>query len=70
MFNINIKTTKKCAICKYWYDPCNNSIIPRNPKNNLWTIDDKCSKKLCLKNNYKVNPMTYCEQYECKLEIQ
>lgn len=40
----NIKTAKKCAFCKYWYDPTNSAISPRSPKINLWEYDDKCKK--------------------------
>ena len=70
LVNLNIKTAKKCAFCKYWYDPTNSSIIPKTPKINIWTIDDKSSKKLCLKKNYEVGPLAFCEHYECKLSIQ
>ena len=27
---INIKNTKICAFCKYWYDPTNSAIKPKN----------------------------------------
>lgn len=66
---INIKTAKKCAICKYWYDPTNSAIMPRSPKINLWTIDDKCKKK-CLKKNYEMQSTAFCGRFENKLEIQ
>lgn len=41
----NIKTIKKCAFCKYWYDPTNSAISPRSPKINLWEYDDKITVK-------------------------
>ena len=69
MFNLNIKNTKKCAICKYWYDPTNSAISPRNPKLNLWTIDDRSPKKKCIKKNYEMSPMAFCQDFECKLQI-
>lgn len=68
MLTINIKTAKKCALCKYWYDPANSAIAPKSPKINLWTMDDKC-KKMCLKRNYEMNSTAFCGKYECKLEI-
>ena len=64
----NIKTAKKCAFCKYWYDPTNSAISPRSPKINLWEYDDKCKKK-CLQKNYDMSANAFCGKYECKLEI-
>lgn len=47
MMTVNTKTVKKCAFCKYWYDPTNSAISPRSPKINLWEYDDKAKCK-CL----------------------
>ena len=66
MITINIKTTKKCALCKYWYDPANTAISPKNPKHNLWKIEDE-SKRMCLKRNYDMPATAFCNQYDCKL---
>lgn len=63
----NIKTVKKCAFCKHWYDPTNSAISPRSPHINLWEYDDKCKKK-CLKKNYDMAASSFCGKYECKLE--
>lgn len=50
MLTANIRTIKKCALCKYWYDPTNSAISPRFPKINLWQYDDtarmKCLQKI------------------------
>ncbi len=71
MITLNIKTAKKCALCKYWYDPTNSAISPRSPKINLWTIDDKCGKKMCLKKNFEMSPTAFCSKdFELKLDIQ
>ena len=51
MMTVNTKTVKKCAFCKYWYDPTNSAISPRSPKINLWEYDDKAKCK-CLQKNY------------------
>lgn len=69
MSNTNIKTTKKCAFCKHWYDPTNSAISPQNPRANVWKIEDE-SKKMCLLKNYGMPAMGHCTKYECKLEIQ
>jgi hypothetical protein len=69
MVNLNIKNAKKCAFCKYWYDPTNSAISPRNPKTNQWTITDEHCKKKCLQKNYDMGSTAFCGKYECKLDI-
>lgn len=64
----NIKTVKKCAFCKYWYDPTNSAISPRSPKINLWEYDEKAKMK-CLQKNYDMKASAFCGKYECKLEV-
>lgn len=65
---INIKTTKKCVICKYWYDINNSSIRPRTPKINLWEYDSS-QKRMCLKKNIFTQATAFCSEYICKLDI-
>ena len=63
---INIKTNKKCAFCKYWYDPTNSCISP--VQLNFWEYDIKAKQK-CLKRGID-KPSTFsCSQYECKVPI-
>lgn len=64
----NIKTIKKCAFCKHWYDTMNSAISPRSPKINLWEYDDKCKKK-CLQKNYDTSASAFCGKYECKVDV-
>ena len=68
MSTANIKTVKKCAFCKYWYDPTNSAISPRSTKINLWEYDDKAKMK-CLQKNYDMKASAFCGKYECKLEV-
>ena len=68
MSTANIKTVKKCAFCKYWYDPTNSAISPRSTKINLWEYDDKAKMK-CLQKNYDMRASAFCGKYECKLEV-
>ena len=49
--NVNVKLSKKCALCKYWYDPTNSAITPVNPKIGIWEINDTDKKSKCLKTN-------------------
>ncbi len=65
---INIKTAKKCAFCKYWYDPTNEAVSPKYPHMNIWEYDDK-SKKKCLKKSIDIRANSFCSKYECKLDI-
>lgn len=69
MANYNIKDCKKCGFCKNWNDPTNSAISPRNPKVNLWTLDEK-RKCVCTKMNFEMSATAFCGQYECKLEIR
>ncbi len=66
MTPINIKTTKKCAICKHWYDPAGTAIQPRVGRN-MWEYDQD-AKKMCLKKKYERPASAFCSQFECKLE--
>jgi hypothetical protein len=65
MTTINIKSSHKCAFCKYWYDPQNEAIQPKTPKQNVWSYDEN-AKKMCLKTNLEKKAMHSCGGYECK----
>ena len=64
----NIKTVKRCAFCKYWYDPMNSAIAPKIPKSCIWTFDEKASNK-CLKRNYPMKAVQSCSLYESKMAL-
>ena len=67
MPTINVKNVKKCAFCKYWYDPTNHAIAPKSPKTNMWSYDaaEKC---MCLRKNYEMKADMCCGEYRNKLE--
>lgn len=67
MMHVNIKSMKKCAFCKYWYDPTNSSIMPESPNINLWKILDGFQKRKCIKRNVDMPACGSCKQYCCKL---
>lgn len=69
MMVFNIKTSRSCAFCKYWYDPANSAISPKAPNINLWNVDDKC-KNMCLKTNIEKKATATCSRFELKLAIQ
>lgn len=57
---VNIKTTKKCAFCKNWYDPTNSAIAPKSPVIGLWEIKDTNQKCMCLKKNIPMAANAFC----------
>ena len=66
--NINIKSGKKCAFCKYWYDPTNQYISPKAPNINVWEYEKNVKCK-CLKKNLEMYSTNACSYYECKVPI-
>ena len=65
---VNVKTIKKCAFCKYWYDPTNSAICPKAPNIGLWQIKDINQKCMCLKKNIQMSANAFCSSgYESKL---
>lgn len=65
---LSIKNAKKCAFCKYWYDPTNSAIKPEAPSIGMWKIIDTTKKNTCLKRNNSPMPASaFCSEYECKL---
>ncbi len=65
-FNIRNSGMKKCAFCKFWYDPTNSAIRPKNPVTGIWEYDGNIQKK-CLINNGMRKATMWCSKYECKL---
>ena len=65
---VNIKTIKKCAYCKHWYDPTNSAIAPKAPAIGLWEIKDVNQKCMCLKRNINMAANAFCSNnFESKL---
>ena len=58
--NVNIKNIKKCAFCKYWYDPTNSAISPVSPNIGMWKINDINQKSLCAKKNIQMSANAFC----------
>ncbi len=68
MTTIDIKSTKRCAFCKYWYDTTNQEIESKTPQHNIWAFNERAKKK-CLKRNMDMRAMAFCDDYACKLPI-
>jgi len=43
-YYLNGDKNKRCAFCKYWYDPTNQYIRPQNPKNGIWKFETTANK--------------------------
>jgi len=67
MMKANIKTDKRCAFCKYWYDPTQECITPKSGNN--WWEYEPTKKRKCLKLNIDKIANASCNKYECKLPI-
>lgn len=59
---VNIKTIKRCAFCKNWYDPTNSAIAPKSPAIGLWEIKDINQKCMCLKKNILMSSNAFCSR--------
>lgn len=65
---LDARRVKKCAFCKYWYDPINSAISPKSPKIGLWEIKDVNQKCICTKKNISMPANGFCSQdFESKL---
>lgn len=64
--NLNNKSLKICAFCKYWYDPTNSCISPKSPIG-LWEYNGEIQNKCLLTNFYKYGWMG-CTKYTGKIK--
>lgn len=58
--------TKRCAFCKYFYDPTNTAIRPKNPSIGLWEFDSKAKSKCTIRPGEKIANFV-CPQFVCKI---
>ena len=68
MYRINVRGNagRKCAFCKYWKDPENLAISPREPEIGLWECDGNM-KNECEKRNTIKMATDFCLKFETKL---
>jgi hypothetical protein len=61
---LNIKSSKKCAICKHWFDPAGTALKPHMGS---FLKFDQDMKKPCLKHGQVVKPSwAQCNDFESK----
>lgn len=63
---LNGNKIKRCAFCKYWYDPTNEFIKPQYPKTGIWKFETT-AHCVCLKRNHKTASGLSCDKFECKV---
>lgn len=56
---------KKCAFCKYWYDPACEMITPSTA--GRWKYKMGVKRTCRLKKNVEVKSSISCSSFECKL---
>ncbi len=68
---VNIKLNspiwKKCAFCKYWYDPTNACIRPRFPRTGTWQYDQS-ARNMCTKKGIERPAFTSCRDFTSKMD--
>jgi hypothetical protein len=68
MATTNVKIAKLCAFCKYWYDPTNQHIKPKNPMGGFWEFDMN-AVCLCQKWSLKKRANASCKFYDPKVHV-
>lgn len=63
---LNGNVMKRCAFCKYWYDPANQHIQPQDPRHSLWKYDLNAKCK-CMKRNVDMGAGQRCDKFENKI---
>ena len=67
MPTFNIKSTKKCAFCKFWFDPTLSAVKPETPSCNMWSYDAS-QKRVCTKKNFEMAANGTCGMFDNKLK--
>lgn len=62
----NVRGTRLCAFCKYWYDPTNSAIRPKNTRAGFWEYEHTVTNK-CTKYNAPKPSWAQCLDYEPKV---
>lgn len=58
---------RKCAFCRYYYDPTNEAISPKRGTRDVWEYKTKIAKPCQKKANRNVESQATCPWFECKL---
>ena len=58
---------RKCAFCKYYYDPASEAINPKRGMKDIWEYETQIRKPCLKRNNMETASQNLCSKYECKL---
>lgn len=58
---------RKCAFCKYYYDPTNSVIDPKSGQKGIWEYEFNVQKPCLAKSNRNTPSNGFCSKFECKL---
>jgi hypothetical protein len=64
----NVKHARLCAFCKYWYDPTNAYIKPRNPRGGFWEYDPN-ARAVCQIWGLPKRANAACPKFEPKVVV-
>ncbi len=64
--NIKMHNLKKCAFCRYWYDPTNSAIRPINAVIGTWYYDGEMKNQCTLRGSSRKG-REFCSRFEMKL---
>ncbi len=68
MPTFNVKNSSKiCAFCKYWYDPTNSVISPKEPRLGIWNYDANATNVCTKRGGQHRACIPGCPDYECKI---
>ncbi len=66
MATANVKSTKVCAFCKYWWDPAFKCVEPKSPNIGIWEYTSN-ARNMCLKTGIEKNAGNFCGKYSCRI---
>ena len=58
---------RKCAFCKYYYDPTNSVINPKRGMKDMWEYETGIRKPCTARNNMDMPSHNTCPKYVCKI---
>ena len=64
----NIKNTKKCVFCQYWFDPSFEAVEPVSPAVNMWGYKAG-EKRVCTKKGISMNSDASCGNYKSRMSL-
>lgn len=62
----NNPSGKVCAFCKYWYDPANAAIRPKQIRSGRWEYD-RDAESVCMNCKFNRHAWQHCNKFESKV---